>query len=385
MKNLSRLGSVGMLLLVMAINSCQKATPDLTPKVSNGQSRVSSNISMSSELEDLSVKGDVEVRNGILHFKNLASFFDVEDKLRASSNEEQRDILLKSPSFVSLSKSIYNAYGPLRDSLNSTSPEEILNSNNDILQRKEGRIIPKGALSHKDVVTRQGLVFIGKVLYRFTEDKEIIVSDGDVAKALLGDQASFKNSKVLVFNTTLSSKTNSPNGRVTASPCSSMSGTRWNSDGKRAISYIVQAQYDAFHTSGSIGTPSARFYVRHQIHSGGNPYKVSPAFSYNFSSYNTDNHFFASYKAHYSSAFTQYAVWDYTISSSSEISNYDSSINFDYVLAGLSDQTETNAQALNQSATVTLEGGIDAFGSNSSQYGYYYSTGVPPPIYMKCQ
>ncbi len=368
---------------MLAVNSCQKHSSDLSPEMNSARLEASKSAKTSIDLEDLTVKGNAEARNGILHFKNVDDFIALESKLRAAPSENQKNVLLNAPGFESLSNAIYKAYEPLRDSSKSVTINEVLAANQDILQKSNNGLIPKGSLVHGDVITREGLVYIGKILYRFTGDKEIIVSDGDLAKARQADQPSYKSTNVIVVPSVLGSSVSSRNGRI-ASTCSYLYGVRWNSDGRRSLIYSAQFQQDTYLASGTAGNPDARYYVSHYTYNVGNPYKNSPAFSYSFTPYNTDNHFFVNYKLHYSSFFTNGANSDFLITSISELANYGNSISYTFPLYSSYNLTATEQYDATNYTTAIFEGGISAFGSNTSQYGYYYSTGCPTPIYMAC-
>lgn len=382
MKKIFSIYTLGVVGLLLSINSCQKPALDGSPSEGSARQELQNPFVISEELEDKSVINNVEVREGILHFKNAIIFNNIREQLSVAKNEEAKAKILNAPGFEPLSKAFYNA---LSDSTKTAKIDELIASNADILEKKNGHVQRKGALAFEDVINRVGLVFIGKTLYRFTGDKEIIVSDGDTKKAILADQPGYKDATVKVFQTLISSlSTSSPNGRPSTVCSSGMSGVRWNSDGKRAIDYLVQFQQYTTLTSGTVGDPNSRYSIVHYTYNLGIPHKVSPAFSQNYSSYNTDNHFFPNYKLSYASKFSNYTPVDVLVTSGSELFNYNSSISTNITLNYLNNLTESDAVSYTQGITLSFTGGIEAFGNTTSQYGYYYSTGVPTPIYIKC-
>ena len=384
MKKLSHISSAGIFILVLAINSCHTSSTDLSPHVNIGSNRVGDSIAMGRELEDPTLQTDVEVRDGILHFKNLIVFLTLESKLRAALNDDQKKSLLNAPGFESLSQAVNKALGVLGDSTKSASVDEVLANNSDILKKRNGILVLKGSRLHSDLINREGLMYIGKVLYRFTDSKVIIVSDGDLTKARQADQPAYKSINVAVFSNGQQTGS-SPNGR-TASTCTDVFGESWSSDGYRYIQYAIDFYIDSYLSSGTAGTASARYYNSHLVSSIGVPYTISPAFSHNFTAYSTDNHFFLNILAHYHGYYTGFTDATYTASSYTEQTNHSTQLAFNYNLYTTWSLTESqnNSATSYSSNYVYFEGGISAFGSNTSQYGYYYSTGVPTPIYMAC-
>lgn len=130
------------------------------------------------------VKGGFHVENGILHFDNSKAFRDVLEQLRKFDISVRRNFGVNQGFY-----SYLNGYGKVLDrsaaaDKDDNGYDDFLRQNTDIIElRADGtfsmRLLNKSLAA---VLNREGIVFIGKDAYRFTDWGEAIAHDGDVER-----------------------------------------------------------------------------------------------------------------------------------------------------------------------------------------------------------
>lgn len=132
-------------------------------------------------LIDKSLESDYEVRQGVLHFRDLDTYLKVRNELRKLSTPDR---IKKTGvgNFISL-LSLYQEF------IDKTNKNESTESYRDIVVqvKKENSNESKLELLNTDLtvaalINRDGLVYIGKILYQFTDKYEEYVLDGDQSK-----------------------------------------------------------------------------------------------------------------------------------------------------------------------------------------------------------
>jgi hypothetical protein len=252
------LGSV-LLMLSVLISSC-KQEADFQPISSESESKT---LKMSGVNE---VKGDFKVENGVLHFSTPKALVDVLEQLRQYDISERRnfgvnigftsmlngfcDVLVKSSTFEE----------PQQKSVFLKQNDDIVNYDN------EGSINFKIANANlASVLDRNGNLYIGKVVYKFTEFGETIALDGDKSKleTVTSNRKSDRNIKVFATKEDLN----------TRAACGlSQSRTQTSGDRRGEFSSIrtttfvyvgddvntAEPLYNVYNSSYSIGTPRKR-------------------------------------------------------------------------------------------------------------------------------
>lgn len=147
------------------------------------------------------VKGNFHVENGILHFDDSKAFNDVLEQLRKFDISERRHFAAKQ-GFTSL---LYAFNDVLKKSAEAADDEKtydaILRDNSDIIDvRKDGtfqmRILNKRLAS---VLNREGIVYIDKSVYKFTDFGEVVIVDGDSDKLKTVTKTTASDNNIKVF------------------------------------------------------------------------------------------------------------------------------------------------------------------------------------------
>lgn len=97
---------VGLVVTLTFLNACQNPNEIVTNHQSSSRSSRQSESDgvasrQSDQLKDLTINGDYEVRNGILHFKDVRSYYSVKEQLQKLP-PEQRVEFTRRAGFVSL-------------------------------------------------------------------------------------------------------------------------------------------------------------------------------------------------------------------------------------------------------------------------------------------
>lgn len=160
-----------------SISSVSPANQDNDNKIVN--SKISSEVksAIQENLVDLSLKSDYEVKRGILHFKDLDTYLKVRNSLRklSISDRIQKTNLSGFTSLLSL----YQEY------IDKFEKDQDIESYRDIIGKVSND--KKQQFLNSDfvvsaLVNRAGLVYIGKILYQFSDKQQEIIIDGDISK-----------------------------------------------------------------------------------------------------------------------------------------------------------------------------------------------------------
>jgi hypothetical protein len=142
---------------------------------------------------DESIKGDFELRNGVLHFKNFETFKKVRDSF-INLHMPERAAFAEKQGFESRISVTYDVLEQLRETKSKEDYDNLIKSYSDIIAFDE---ISQSVISRisddciASILNKDGLVFIGKILYKFTDGLEFIVFDGDKSRL-----SNIKNARV---------------------------------------------------------------------------------------------------------------------------------------------------------------------------------------------
>ncbi|RRB06312.1 hypothetical protein [Larkinella rosea] len=355
-------------VLLIATNGCQNSIETAVKQPENQVSIKAKGdrigIKQSDQLKDLTVKGDYEVRNGILHFKDVNSYHSTEDYLEKLSTE-QRVIFSRQIGFTSLLDVDNRANALFEQAKNQDEFVKLLRDYQDLYQLENEMVKPNFNLQHASVLNRQGMVYIGKVLYRFTKDEEIIVFDGDINKAL---QA---NTNKYVKKVSLSGNSN-PNGRPMAS-CSRFYHENASSDRKGTCETTFKWELELLEGTGY--SPGDVWYVQQVIYTVGLPYKKNWLGSW--VRYSTGNTLDTRYQFDFTSPVTNGGV-PFSASVNYMYSNTWDSIDYRYLL---NSSTEVFGYELPQWQTWT-----GTLHEDTPTMGYYVNGGIgnDRKVLLKC-
>lgn len=303
-------------------------------------------------LVDNNISNSYEAKNGILHFKDLSSFRSVMNSLN-NLPIQKRIAKTDIPGF----KSLLSCYDDYLKEFKDETKKPNLESYNDIIslsvEKKQKYIYTDFVKSA--LLNRQGLVYIGKILYKFTDDQQQVVVDGDLKK--LGK----KDQMVMTYS---DPTTPVSNARQSAT-CNGFDDGSQNADNTRQIHLKIYMAKSYYLTSGTTGDVDMKGYAY------GEPTKRGGWFDgYSNVRYTTDN--------------TLYSEWTFTVKfndTQETKTASDSYLNqnyYDYI--DFSGTTLTFHNIPNAQYNVRFSPQF-SFGP-----GYYYTTGVPPQykIETKC-
>jgi hypothetical protein len=224
----------------------------------------------SKNVVDESIKGDFQVIGGILHFKDSKAFNTYYDKLAKLPISEREGYF----SQYGL-KSLLDTYREFHNNLNNTKNQieynTVTSKYSKIVQvDKNDKIFnfTNDNLVEASFLNAQGLVFIGKMVFKFENSFETIVLDGDISKI---DNKPSKT--VIKFNRVVKNKLR-PN-----SSCISNTKTTYGNDRRNILSF--NPSIIIIPTASSIELVTVRGYAI------GRPYKRNIFGSW--VSYNTNN------------------------------------------------------------------------------------------------
>ncbi len=147
------------------------------------------------------VKGQFTVQNGILHFENSQALFDALEQLRLYDISERRNFG-KDFGFKSMLSSFCDVLIKSRDIEDMDAYDSLFKENSDIIDYKED-----GTFSFKtatpimaSVTNRNGIVYVGKSVYQFTDFGEVIIVDGDINRlsVVTRNTPTDRNTKVFI-------------------------------------------------------------------------------------------------------------------------------------------------------------------------------------------
>jgi hypothetical protein len=142
---------------------------------------------------DESIKGDFELREGILHFKNVATYIKLRDSF-IDKNMSERAAFAEKNGFESRLSVTFKALEKIRNTKSKEEYKSLIAQNIDFVAYDEVTQLAVSRIGDDcaaSILNKDGLVYMGKVLYKFANGKEYIIFDGDMNKL-----SSLKNSRV---------------------------------------------------------------------------------------------------------------------------------------------------------------------------------------------
>jgi hypothetical protein len=133
---------------------------------------------------DESIKGDFELKEGVLHFKNVASFMKLRDSF-VNLHMPERAEFAEKQGFESRLSVTFGVLEKLRTQKSKVEFENLIESNADFVVFDEVSQTATSRISDDclaSIINKDGFVYIGKILYKFTDGTEYIVFDGDKSK-----------------------------------------------------------------------------------------------------------------------------------------------------------------------------------------------------------
>jgi hypothetical protein len=150
---------------------------------------------------DESIKNDFELRAGILHFKNQESYLKVKNSF-VKSNMDERIKFAEKLGFESLLSVTQKAIDDINDSKTKEEFELLSVKYQDFVNNDNGIISSKVTDGYEAALTnKEGIVFIGKMIYKFTPNLEYIIFDGDKTKLnFVKSGRTSESAEVYIFN-----------------------------------------------------------------------------------------------------------------------------------------------------------------------------------------
>lgn len=227
----SKIKIICLFLLLLAVGSCHDPNRDVLN--SSRSARVAANQQPADRKPnvDESVKGDYEVRAGMLYFKDVETYLSLEDKVSKMQTDEQIAFAQKI-GFTSALKRYSEILVNLDKIRDKQQYDKALTDNKTILSIQNGEIRPLFNPVHAALTNQENMVSIGKVIHCFMADATVMVIDGDIIKARQATKSLTSiDESVVVFK---NNNKSSAGGRRAAS-CSRFDQTRENSDGNRQV------------------------------------------------------------------------------------------------------------------------------------------------------
>lgn len=168
--------SVALVLSVLYfLSSCQKnneLSHNISPQEYN-------RAEYSKNLVDDSINGEFEVKEGILHFRNIEAFQEVWNKYM-SSNSEERKSFWGNGNFSSYASQYEFVIKQLAEATDKVNYDALCSENKHLIKvTEEGNIIPLlGDSFINNFINSEGLLYIGKMIYRFDNKQQKIAFDG---------------------------------------------------------------------------------------------------------------------------------------------------------------------------------------------------------------
>lgn len=360
---------VAVVCCTMAFDACQRPNEisqgQLTSPITVGTNAMSSGKVIPAS--DISVKGDYEVRNGLLYFKDATAFLALDSSIRALRSDEKIEFTNKLgfKSLLSIQTVLYQAVSQARTQVEY---DALLQENKDIVRSDGEHIISLFDEISAPLLNREGMVSIGGKVHCYAKEKTIVSNNLDDAKA------SYKANKQLKETTMFLTKKSAPGAR--SGTCSSIAQVAYSSDNNRRVEIIAYTDRRLIVTGsdqyGNFVTVQFYTYVR------GDPYKKQ-TFGGGWTYYSTSNNLAASYFVNLLIIPTQISNFLYvnTTINNPLFSNQGTFIDYSQILA-----TYYNAR---QNPIVSGSDYVYSvtMGENSPA-GYYISGGVPAGVAIKC-
>jgi hypothetical protein len=241
---MKRIKFLGIMMLGMScfFQSCKNDLEQLQKEsLTSGNSEAFENErkqKFSANAVDESIKGDFELKDGVLHFKNVASFIKLKDSFIDLQMSERAEFA-KKQGFQSRLSVTFEALEKVRNSKSKEEYENLIASNIDFIAYDEKSQLAVSRISDDcsaSILNKDGLVYIGKILYKFTDGAEYIVFDGNKNRL-----ASLKNGRIgeSLEVASISTRQSNKNAKI----CSYWGVIEWstnpNSDRSGKVEYKV--------------------------------------------------------------------------------------------------------------------------------------------------
>ncbi len=228
------------------------------------------------------VKGKFTVQDGILHFEDSKALFDVLEQLRLYDVSERRnfgkDIGFKSMLSVFCDVLVKSATIEDKDKYFA-----LLKQNADVVSYKDdGSFDFKTATPFMASVTnRDGILYIGKGVYQYTDYGEVIILDGDINRlsSVTRNTPTDKNIKVFITKEELSLRVACGTG---------LFNTVWNASNDRAGD-LYSARQGSLAFQGYDANNIPYYDVYNSSYVSGTPWKKVCFFGCSWKKYSTSN------------------------------------------------------------------------------------------------
>lgn len=215
-----------------------------------------------------------------MHFRDLKAFDETVAKFKAFS-EEEKAIFGSTGGFSSYANEFTKTLVKLNNAKDKSEYDKIVSQNQDILEaNQDGMLIPKvGDRSMNDFVNRKGLIYIGKVLYKFGKTEQRIAFDGNAST--LDNEEESKQLLIMKLPTSVKN----------ARRCFEFYTRREQNGNRRATAYTsvsVESFINGFTASGPT------FTVKYNFRMNGRPQKKNLWGT--FVNYDTDNRLTAAFE-----------------------------------------------------------------------------------------
>jgi len=174
-------------------------------------------------IEDKAMTQDYDVRDGVLHLKNPAVF----TKAMENMADFKAAFSKKNSDFVSFQTLTDQALDKSRAVLTKGEADAFLKQWGRYVLEENEMLLPRLVYSFTSLLSKDGLIYIGKRLYVFTEKEQFIIYDGDQGKvqsAINSKTAQPGVSRMTIRGEVVGSS--APGGRVSSQGCETLTGFR---------------------------------------------------------------------------------------------------------------------------------------------------------------
>ncbi len=226
------------------------------------------------------VKGQFTVQDGILHFENSNALFDLLEQLRQYDISERRNFG-ENIGFKSMLSSFCDVLVKSATIEDKDAYFDLLKQNSDVITYKED-----GTFDFKiatpllaSVTDRNGILYVGKSVYQFTDYGEVIIFDGDINRLSSVTKNTFSDKNVKVFVT--------KNDIVSRTPCGIVRNVIVEINDRRGFLDAARQSVYTWKSNDSNGIPI--YDVHNSSYTLGTPWKWVWSFGWKWKHYSTSN------------------------------------------------------------------------------------------------
>jgi hypothetical protein len=369
-KSLSILFSVCLLL---GIEACEPQS-EIKQDTTSANARLQTNSGKA--FEDPSVQGDYQVRDGMLYFKSIKTFFALDSALNKLDASKKIEFTQK-VGFKSLLEIRFDVMHSLNEAgENPEKYKKIIQTNSDILKAEGDDLITLFSDVNEHLINREGLMSIGGKIHCFKNGKTIIASSISEIRETL-KTGSKANSKVTYID-----EKSQAGARATAGTCATIDRQAYNGDNNRRADVLAYIQYTPYYSyTDPYGVD--RFMLQWVAVTRGRAFKKNLIGSWTY--YETDNTLTARYSAY---IYAQRVVIpndgrpvvNYNDHIDHTVYNYSTEANWNETLVTAYDIPAIELPGTGPSAIV-----VTSYVSGySSNLGSYVTTGVPSGVPIDC-